>query len=76
MPSKRGSGGCRNLEQGVTCLVQIFKGHTLEVRDVVRGREAARSLLQAREPSKRLESCPTCALHDTATSDSMSKRTA
>ena len=56
--------------------MQVPKGHTLEVRDIVRGREAARSLLQAREPSKRLESCPTCALHDIASSSSVSERTA
>ena len=56
--------------------MQVFQGHTLEVRDIVRGRQAARGLLQAREPSKRLESCPTCALHDIAMSSLISERTA
>ena len=69
--SNRGSAGCKVLEQGVTCLMQIFQGHTLEKRDIVRGWEAARSRLQARVPSKRLKSCPKCALRDTALSGSI-----
>lgn len=76
MLSKRCSAGSKDSEEGITCLMQFFQGHTLEVRDIVRGREAARSLLQAREPSKWLESCPSCGLRDPAVSTSVYMRTA
>ena len=66
--SERGSAGCKVLEQGVTCFMQTIQRHSLKERDIIRGREAASSLLQAREPSKWLESCPGRALRDTAIS--------